>query len=100
MKYLTLMPDYTGSCIRDDFEGQIEPTLLGLPQSFLRRLYTWQDLYKKIIPLDQDEREKKIHEIERLDQEGLSLAKELRQLIPGGAKVKYFSEGLGKIIHS
>jgi hypothetical protein len=32
MKYIVLMPDYTGSCIRDEFEGEIAVESLNLPK--------------------------------------------------------------------
>ena len=31
MKYLVLAPDYTSSCIRDEFNGSIELSKLNLP---------------------------------------------------------------------
>ncbi len=93
MRYLTIMPDYTNSCINDDFEGPITLESLNLPKKFINKLTNWHDSYKEIIPLDENERQKKLFEIEELDKEGLELTKELKELIPGGAKIKYFSEG-------
>lgn len=92
------MPDYTGSCIRDDFEGQIDLNDLKLSNDFLVKLNTWHEAYKKIIPLNENERKKRNHEIEKLDEEGLRLRDELKLLILGGAKIKYFSEDKGQII--
>jgi hypothetical protein len=93
MRYLTLIPDYTQSCIKDDFNGIIEVEELELPQDFIAKILSWHLAYRKIIPLDAYQREILINEIEELDREGLKLAKELSKLLSGGAKVKYFSEG-------
>ena len=93
MKYLTLIPNYTGSCIQDDFEGQINLESLNLPHDFIEKLNVWHDSYKAIIPLNEQERKKISREIENLDDEGLQLAKTLKQLISGETKIKYFSEG-------
>jgi len=99
MKYLTIIPDYTASCLRDDFEGPIEVEELELPQDFIRELSSWHDSYRKIIPLGDEERAMRIEEIEQLDSKGLELAKKLKDLVPGGAKVKYYSEGKFKFLH-
>lgn len=99
MKYLTIIPNYTGSCLQDHFEGQIELEELKLPQEFIDRLSSWHDTYRKIIPLNNDDRAKRIKEIEQLDDEGLDLARKLRILVQGGAKVKYYSEGKLKYLY-
>jgi len=99
MKYIILMPDYTGSCIRDEFGEEINLKSLNLPKYILNEINTWHNEYRKIIPLDMKERSQKIEEIEKLDSQGLELARNLQKLIPGGAKVKYFSEGKLKYIH-
>lgn len=98
MKYIVLMPDYTGSCVRDEFEGEISVESLNLPEHILNEITTWHNAYRKIIPLSKEEREQRKEEIEKLDAQGLELAKSLKNLIPGGAKVKYFSEGKLKYI--
>jgi hypothetical protein len=56
MKYLILIPDYTGSCIRDEFEGEIEIENLGLTQDTINELVKWQDIYSRIIPLSIEEK--------------------------------------------
>ena len=99
MKYLTIIPDYTGSCLRDDFEGQIELEELGLPQEYISELSSWHEAYRQIIPLSDEERVARIQEIEKLDNKGLELAKRLEDLVLGGAKVKYYSEGKLKHLH-
>ena len=93
MRYLTLVPDYTGSCIQDDFEVNVSLEKLNLPKNFINQLTIWHNLYRAIIPLSENERKVRINEIEELDKQGLQLAKTLKKLIPGGAKIKYFSEG-------
>lgn len=93
MRYLTIIPDYTGSCIVDDFEGPVSLESLGLPKNFIDKVMSWHNSYRAIIPLDENERREKIFEIEELDKQGLLLAKELQKLISGEAKIKYFSEG-------
>ena len=98
MKYLIIMPDYTTSCLRDAFEGPIKVEELKLPREFIRELSYWHDLYRKIIPLDDEARAMRIEEIERLDNKGLELAKKLKDLVPGGAKVKYYSEGKSQFL--
>lgn len=99
MRYLTVMPDYTSSCIKDDFGGQIDVDELDfLPQEYVSRLNNWHTMYRAIIPLSSYERAAVKEKIDKLDEEGLALSKELRDLVPGGAKVKYYSEGHLKLL--
>lgn len=93
MKYIVIIPDYMGSCIRDEFEGEIAVESLELPDDIINEINAWHNNYRKIIPLSTKERGQRKEEIEKLDAQGLELAKCLETLIPGGAKVKYFSEG-------
>ncbi len=93
MKYLTLIPDYTGSCIQDVDNKRIEINELGLPQDLAHEIESWHALYKKIIPLSEEQRLERIKHIEELDEQGLRLAREISQLVPGGAKIRYYSEG-------
>jgi len=93
VKYLTLAPDYTRSCIKDEFSEIIEIKSLSLPDDFKTQLEDWHIEYRKIIPLDEAERIKKSQLIDKLDKVGISLTKQLSMLIEGGAKIKYFSEG-------
>ena len=98
MRYLTIIPDYTKFCIQDDFNEQIKIEELHLPENYIKEVTSWHARYRSIIPLDDNERQKQKLEIERLDKQGLELSKKLQQLVPGGAKVKYFSEGLLKYL--
>lgn len=98
MKYLTLIPDYTGSCIQDDAGNAIEIQDLNLPKDFIDELASWHSAYREIIPLSDEQRLAITDRIEELDNIGLSLAGKLKDLMPGGAKVKYFSEGKLKFL--
>lgn len=93
MKYLTLIPDYTQSCVRDDFNGNVELEEFGLPQDFIMEIVSWHSAYRKIIPLDESQRNVLTNEIDKLDNQGLDFARRIAELVPGGAKVRYFSEG-------
>lgn len=93
MRYLTMAADYTGSCLRDDFTGPIELTSLDLPQEFIEEIISWHCLYRKIIPLSEEQREKIMNEIDTLDAQGLKITEKLKTLIYGGAKIRYYSEG-------
>lgn len=98
MRYLTIAPNYTGSCIQDDFSGPIDLSELNLPQDFINEITAWHLKYRSIIPLSDEDRKVVISEIKILDIQGLILAEKLRKIIPGGAKVRYFSEGLLKYL--
>ncbi len=93
MKYLIIASDYTGSCIRDEFEGEIKLEDLEIPFELMQEISIWNSAYQKIIPLNEVERKKQVNVINSLDSQGLSIANRLTHLIPGGAKIKYFSEG-------
>ncbi len=98
MRYLTIMPDYTGSCIKDDYTGQIDIEDLELPQGYIDEISFWHESYRAIIPLSDEQRLARKGEIEDLDKQGLELSRKLTDLVSGGAKVKYFSEGLMKYL--
>jgi hypothetical protein len=99
MKYLILAPDYTGSCIQDEFEGEVPLEELLIPKEIADELTIWHIAYREIIPLAEKERDRRLNQIEKLDAQGLKLAKKLEELIPGGAKIKYFSEGKLQYLH-
>ena len=98
MRYLTIIPDYTGSCIKDDYIGQIDIDDLELPQDYVDEISSWNESYRIIIPLSDEQRAVRRREIENLDKKGLELSRKLTGLVLGGAKVKYFSEGLMKYL--
>jgi hypothetical protein len=93
MRYITIAPDYTGSCIRDDFNGQLDLTDLDLPEDFIKEISMWHELYKEIIPLSEEQREDREKDINVLDFQGLRLAEKLKELMSRDIKVRYFSEG-------
>ena len=95
MKYLTIMPDYTGSCLWDNFAGNIALNSLQLSDDFINRLNAWHSAYKTIIPLDEAQRKAMFLEIDRLDQEGLLLTQELKRCLAEVVKIRYYSEGRG-----
>jgi hypothetical protein len=98
MAYLTIVPDYTGFCIKDDFAGQLAIEELRLPQAYIDAISSWNESYKAIIPLSEEQRQVRKKEIEELDRLGIEFSKILKDLVPGGAKVKYFSEGFLKYL--
>jgi len=91
MKYLTIAPSYTQSCIRDDFNGPIELESLSLPKDFIEEINSWHLQYRMIIPLNEHQRKEQMKTIEILDKQGLKIAEKIKILL--NAKVRYFSEG-------
>ncbi len=99
MKYLILIADYTGSCIQDEYNhNRISLNDLDIPEDLRKNLKSWHAEYRKIIPLPDEERSQIMDKIESLDAQGIKLAKKISELIPGGAKVKYYSEGKYKYL--
>jgi hypothetical protein len=98
MRYLTITPDYTGSCIKDEFTGQLAIEELGLPQAYIDAISLWNESYRVIIPFSEEQRQARKKEIEKLDRQGIEFSKTLKELVPGEVKVKYFSEGLMKYL--
>lgn len=94
MRYLTIAAEYTASCLRDDFEGTVEPKELNLPEPLCSDLRTWNDDYRAIIPMDMEERVAPgtAARIDELDKAGRELAARVREAL-GEAKVRYYSEG-------
>ncbi len=92
MKYITLIADYTQSCVHDDYMGSLELNELDLSPEIIKQLIQWNDRYKSIIRLSQEERAGRITFINMLDKEGLELSEKLRILLE--AKVRDYSEGL------
>ena len=93
MRYLTIIPNYTGSCITEDFKGEVVLSTLDLPIDFIKEIEEWHLRYRKIIPLNEQQRKAQMLEIEILDVQGIYLSKRLEELISEETKVKYFSEG-------
>ena len=93
MRYLTIAAEYTQSCLRDDFEGPIQPESLGLPEDLCSELRAWNEAYRRVIPLNEEERGRSevASLIRRLDEQGRSMASRVEEAAE--AKVRYFSEG-------
>lgn len=95
MRYLTIAADYTDSALRDDFQGPIDPETLGLPTQLSEELRMWNDEYRRVIPLDENERQQPeiAALIRRLDGRGQELAEDVASALLHNAKVRYYSEG-------
>lgn len=93
MHYLILSADYMKPSLKDEFNGYVDLRKLGVPQNLIEELTLWNDSYNRIIPLTMEQRENQIQIIQELDEQGKKIARDLERLVPGGAKVKYFSEG-------
>ncbi|MDZ7878908.1 MAG: hypothetical protein U5L45_14600 [Saprospiraceae bacterium] len=91
--YLTLIPNYTQSCIRDDFNGIIDINMLNLPKELIDEINIWHMSYRVIIPLSVEQRQLILTEIEKLDEQGILIAKLIKKKSLGNTKIKYFSEG-------
>jgi hypothetical protein len=96
MKYLLVWADYMSTGLRDEFSGPIEPMTLGLDEALARRMSEWVARYERITPLDESERALRRDEINKLDEEGINFANEVRNALGNEAKISYFSEGLLK----
>jgi len=94
MYYLTVAAEYSQSCLRNDFNGPMEPESLHLPDDLCQDLRHWNSRYRAVISLGMSERATSEVSalIERLDHEGKLLAERVRENI-GDAKVQYYSEG-------
>lgn len=98
MKYFTLAADYMEFSLRDEQVGPVSISDLSLPVALIDDLRDWNSRYQAIIPKSLDERclEQTASLIEELDLVGLALADRVAEAISGGAKVRYYSEGLLK----
>ena len=94
MRYLTIGADYTQSCVRDEFAGPVEPELIGASTALCAEIRSWNEEYRRVIPLDEGERRDPEIEalISRLDQRGLRIARAIQEST-SDVKVRYFSEG-------
>lgn len=92
MRYLILSAEYLGSCLRDEFNGEVELNSLGISPELIEEITSWQNSYAKFIPMSNDQRHSFLTDMEELDISGIEIAKKLQFVIPGNAKVKYFSE--------
>lgn len=93
MRYLTITADYLGTGVKDDFTGSVDIKALELPDEIAQRLASWVASYQPIISLDENERSLRAEEIERLDQQGLAVARDIKSYFGENAKIQYYSEG-------
>jgi hypothetical protein len=93
MRYLTITADYLGTGVKDDYAEPIDPQTLNLPQEITDRISRWVAAYQPLISLDENERSLRREEIERLDQDGLNLARDIKTHLREKAKIQYYSEG-------
>jgi hypothetical protein len=102
MTYLTLSADYGAVSLRDEQTGSLAPGDIGLPDELIADLEEWNRDYQAIIPLGPDRRRtaKVISLIAQLDRTGLQFAERIAEAVPGNAKVRYFSEGLLRVLSS
>jgi len=98
MRYLSFMADYTGSCLKDDYDSEIDLGYFGLPKEVLNKIHIWNKKYSQVIPLSEGERLSCNKEIDALDAEGISICNELKEIISEDVKLRYFSEGKFKYL--
>jgi hypothetical protein len=96
MKYLILTADYT-TFLKDEFDKEFDYLNLNLSADLIEKLKEWWDDYLPVIQLNNDERLEMNIQIQRLDECGVELAKEIKFQL-GEVKVKYYSEGLSRYI--
>lgn len=96
MRCLVLGADYRHVLLRDGQAGQVEPGELGLPAQLIDDINDWNEKYQVIIPRDMSERSSNsvASLMQSLDRLGLKLAERVAEAVSGGAKVRYYSEGL------
>ncbi|WP_035566786.1 hypothetical protein [Hymenobacter sp. IS2118] len=94
-RYLTVDGFIHSTGLRDQFLGvYIELNTLNLNEDFLSRFTSWLSNYKKSQKIyDNISSEKYLH---RLDDEGLKLAKELKNMLNGECKIEYYSDAFSK----
>lgn len=96
MKYLNLAADYQDLALGDEESGPITIDDLGLSAELVDDLVEWNERYQSVIPKSMDERyvDEVASLIDELDRAGLALAERVASEVAGGAKVRYYSEGL------
>ena len=94
MRYLLIWADYMGTGIRDEAASRfIDPSELGLDETLRKRILDWVNRYGRITPLDEHERDLERGTIEALDEEGLDIARAVRDSLSEGVRITYVSEG-------
>lgn len=98
MRYVLVWADYMSTGLHDEFNGSLDPEVIGLNDNLIRQLSDWVTRYENITPLTELERARRVDEIKNLDDEGLEIARAVRTVLGNDGKVSYFSEGLLKKI--
>lgn len=92
MKYCVLAADYLDVFLKDEFSGKNALDDLDLDNETKIKLKNWNKDYKKIIPMENEERMINLNLINKLDKEGIDLSKIIEK--QNQIKIKYYSEGL------
>ncbi|MFK0004324.1 hypothetical protein [Paenarthrobacter sp. NPDC090522] len=100
MRYVTLAADYLEPSIRDEVTGSMDATKWNLTPSLLHEVAVWNAEYQKIIPLDIRDRPSVAGLIDKLDSQGLELARRIGAELGSSTKVRYYSEGWLKLIEN
>ncbi len=93
-RYIIIDGVLNSTGIRDEFEGYIKPQELNLPNEFIIALKNWLTKYEKTYYLTEGEIVPNM--INELDNEGINLAKELKNYLGDEYKIKYHSDALQK----
>lgn len=87
MKYLTVDGMFSGTGIRDAVEGgYFELQDLDLSDQLVDRINAWLSDYEDAHFMQYED----LHQVEKLDKEGLAICETLKQEIPD-SKIEYFS---------
>jgi hypothetical protein len=98
--YLTLSADYREFSLRDERAAAVDARELGIPRDLIVDLREWNGAYQRVIPAGSSERggEPMASQISELDRTGLALAERVAAVLDGDVKVKYYSEGLLRLL--
>jgi hypothetical protein len=92
MRYLTVDGMFSGTGIRDSYEGRyLSPSDLGLSPDLVSRLAAWLREYEGA----HHSGYRNADHVARLDQEGQAISVAVRDQLPD-AKVEYYSDALTK----
>ena len=93
--YLTVDGFFHGTGIRNPFSGKyLEIETLHVSVAFRHRFAAWLERYHQANDRYDEDRFKPY--LQKLDEEGLQLAKELKAVLGGEVKIIYYSDAFGK----
>lgn len=99
MRYLILSADYLHPSIFDEStQYQIPQSELSGTPDLLAKVEDWNHRYQPIMAASLVERRALADAISSLDAEGISLARQIEEVFGGNCKVKYYSEGLWRVL--